>query len=103
MTEEEELDFKDDFDALRRSAERLGIPLVMSFFDGDSKVCAIGDRKDSLVYIHSGDFSKNPNLAGDIMVSIDAKTLQRILPQLMHALNVALGAVPEPKDSDVLL
>lgn len=87
-------------------AKESGTPFILGFYDGPNQVVPFGSPQEKKVYIHSGDFNPDKSGAGEILVSFDTLTLARMLPTLMHALNVANGLTveddeapePEPRD-----
>lgn len=75
--------------------KRHGTPIIVHLFDGKHEVVAFGPPSIKQVFLHSGDFNPDGSGGGEILVAIDALTLAKLLPTIMHALNVANGLSPE--------
>ena len=85
------------WDELRAFAREHGTPIIIRFFDGETEVITFGSPETREVYIHSGDFNADGSVGGEILCSFGVETLAKLLPTLLHALNVATGLTKEAK------
>lgn len=89
------------FDALRAECRTAGAPFELVFWDGERDVVVASiDGKVSFFSGFDPDDTKSASeqLAGEVLVTFDAKTMLRLLPSLIYQTHLALGLVKESDD-----